>query len=148
MITLTVNYNKDTIKSINKYPSEVKKAIYRGFLKGMRHIEYAAKSSFGKKDKLKVQSGRYRGAITAGVDEDLTGWLKGSVVYAGIHEYGGVIKPKKGKYLKFKINGGWVSVKQVVIPKRPMLRPAIEDNLGTVGKLIKQEVLEALNGNN
>lgn len=43
-------------------------------------------------------------------------------VYARAHNDGAIIKPKKGKYLKFKTaDGRWVSVKQVRIKKRTFL---------------------------
>lgn len=47
------------------------------------------------------------------------------VPYAGIHEYGGLIRPSKGKYLTFVVNQRWVRVTQVVIPARPYLNPAV-----------------------
>ena len=47
--------------------------------------------------------------------------------YAAIHEFGGTIKPKNGKYLKFQINGKWIFAKQVTIPKRPYLEPSLKD---------------------
>lgn len=45
--------------------------------------------------------------------------VSNSTIYARIHQLGGVIKPKTGKYLKFKIGDRWVSVKQVTMPARP-----------------------------
>lgn len=48
--------------------------------------------------------------------------------YAGPHQFGAVIKPKNGKYLKFKTpGGGWVSVKQVTIKKRAFLGVSDKD---------------------
>ena len=45
-----------------------------------------------------------------------------NLAYARIHQLGGVIKPKKGKFLKFRGQGGQeVFVKQVTIPARPYL---------------------------
>ncbi|KKK78934.1 hypothetical protein LCGC14_2838550, partial [marine sediment metagenome] len=46
------------------------------------------------------------------------------VKYALIHEFGGRIVPKKGKHLKFQVDGQWRSVEEVNIPARPYLRPA------------------------
>lgn len=43
------------------------------------------------------------------------------LVYARIHNRGGIIKPKKGKSLKFRIGGQFVTVKQVTIPRREYL---------------------------
>ena len=44
-----------------------------------------------------------------------------NVVYAAIHNYGGTIKPKKAKYLKFMVGGQWASKKEVTIPQRQFL---------------------------
>jgi len=71
-----------------------------------------------------------------------------SVIYGRIHEFGGVIRPKKGKYLRFIVYGGnyrgpdprrkrladmlagdegrVVFAKQVTIPARPYLGPALQ----------------------
>ena len=51
------------------------------------------------------------------------------VIYAAIHEFGGVIKAKNAPYLWFKTKSGdWVRTKSVTIPARPYLRPAIYEN--------------------
>lgn len=48
--------------------------------------------------------------------------------YARIHQKGGTVKPKKGKYLKFKgLDGKDVFVKEVTIPARPYLGVSSED---------------------
>ncbi len=48
--------------------------------------------------------------------------------YARIHQKGGTIKPKKGKYLKFKgLDGEDVFVKEAKIPARPYLGVSAED---------------------
>lgn len=45
-----------------------------------------------------------------------------NLAYARIHQLGGVIKPRKGKFLKFRGQDGQeVFVKQVTIPARPYL---------------------------
>lgn len=42
--------------------------------------------------------------------------------YALIHQLGGTIRPRKGKYLKVgKPGGPWTNLKQVTIPARPFL---------------------------
>jgi len=44
------------------------------------------------------------------------------LLYAGIHQFGGIIRPRQpGGYLRFKVDGQFVSVRQVRIPARPML---------------------------
>lgn len=49
------------------------------------------------------------------------------VVYAAIHEFGGVIVPKQAKLLHFVINGEDIFAKSVQIPARPYLRPALAE---------------------
>lgn len=48
-------------------------------------------------------------------------------VKGAIHQFGGTIKPKKGKALKFKTDGGFVMVKKVEMPARPYIGINQED---------------------
>jgi len=73
------------------------------------------------------------GAVLAGVF---------GVIYAAIHEFGGVITPRSKKYLAFQVDGQWVYTKKSVIPARPYLRPAVDNNL----EEIKQAIIDALRG--
>lgn len=58
------------------------------------------------------------------------------VVYAAIHEFGGMIEARQGKYLKFQVDGNWVQVTKVHIPARPYLRPAVDENKPAIEKAI------------
>lgn len=50
-----------------------------------------------------------------------------NVVYAAIHEFGGVIVPRHAAALVFRTKDGmWHTVKRVVMPARPYMRPAID----------------------
>lgn len=84
-----------------------------------------------------------RAAVKGGKTLDKEGHLKDSIdysatpdkvmvgsnlPYARIHQLGGTIRPKKGKYLKFKgLDGKDVFVKEVMIPARPYLGVSSED---------------------
>ena len=50
-------------------------------------------------------------------------------IYAGVHQFGAVIRPKKGKALVFRMGGGLVFARQVRIPPRPYLGFGAEDEL-------------------
>ena len=63
-----------------------------------------------------VQKARLMRSITHNATNSGTAWGT-NVKYAGIHQFGGVIKAK-GKNLRFQIGGRFVSVKAVTIPKR------------------------------
>lgn len=58
------------------------------------------------------------------------------VKYGAIHEFGGVIRPKRKKALRFMINGEFVTVKSVRIPARPYMGPSLQKNLEAITKLI------------
>ncbi len=48
-------------------------------------------------------------------------------VYAAIHQFGGVIQPRSGGYLVFRLGGRLVHAKKVTIPARPFLGISTED---------------------
>jgi phage gpG-like protein len=58
------------------------------------------------------------------------------VVYAAIHEFGGVITPIRAKALHFVIDGKHILTQRVVIPARPYLRPAVDEHKEAVGAAI------------
>jgi phage virion morphogenesis protein len=76
--------------------------------------------------KILTDTARLRNSIDYAIAGDTI--LAGSnAMYALIHQKGGTITPKKGKYLKFKVGGkggkggNWISAKQVTIKARPYL---------------------------
>jgi phage gpG-like protein len=61
-----------------------------------------------------------------------------NVIYAAIHEFGGVIKAKKAKALRFKTkDGNWVFTKSVTIPARPYMRPAVDVGRGRIKQAVR-----------
>lgn len=59
------------------------------------------------------------------VGDKIIGEFGSNVEYAAIHEFGGEIKAKNVKFLRFRtFDGAWHSVKKVTMPARPYLRPA------------------------
>lgn len=49
----------------------------------------------------------------------------GDLIYPPVHERGAVIRPTRGLYLVFQVDGHWVQVRQVTIPPRPYFEPAL-----------------------
>ena len=142
---LDIDLKLDTKSKIwlKKFHPNFKEGFYKGLKKAMMYAESKAKKSFGKAGNLKARSGHLRRSIKSGANRN-KGWLSNDVVYAGIHEYGGTIKPKGGGYLKFKIGDQFVSVKEVVIPARPFLKPAIEDNYNKIEDIIFDRILKEI----
>lgn len=55
--------------------------------------------------------------------------VKTNVIYAALMQFGGVIRPKKGKFLKFKTPlGKWMFLKSVKIPARPYFGINVDDS--------------------
>jgi len=96
---------------------------------------------------LKVRTGRYRSSITSkieGAGSDITGKVGTNVVYAPVHEYGATIAPKRRKYLTFQVEGHWVSVKAVKIPKRPIWEPTLKESQDKIRSLFRTAFAELL----
>lgn len=100
---------------------------------------------------LKAPTGNLRGAINvknAERDGEFTatvGVNLGTVPYARIHEYGGVIFPKTKPYLVFKTpDGAWHSVRQVVIPERSYLRSSLHEMVPTIEQQIRAALKRAV----
>lgn len=66
------------------------------------------------------------------------------VPYAAIHEHGGTILPKRGRYLKFRVNGEWRQVTRVVMPERPYVRPSLKEAGQAFPALLSARVTDAL----
>lgn len=93
---------------------------------------------------LRVDSGRLRGSIhnsrvvkRGGIYVAPIGTR---VKYAKIHEFGGTILPKRGRFLSWVDRGTKkrIFARKVKMPARPFLRPALRDRKN------RQEVLEIL----
>lgn len=64
-----------------------------------------------------------------------------NVKYAAIHQFGGTIKAKKKKALRFNVNGKWAMKKKVTMPKRPFIGFSKDDEAD-----IKRLFQDALKG--
>lgn len=77
-------------------------------------------------------------SVSGTLSSSLRWWFAGSdvyvgtnLVYAAIHEYGGIIKAKNAPYLVFKIGDKWIRTKQVTMPARPYLSTSIKELFDT-----------------
>lgn len=67
-----------------------------------------------------LMDGHLRDSITHNV-EDESVVIGSDSPYAAIHQFGGEIRPKRGKSLVFQAGKGMVFVRKVTIPARPFL---------------------------
>ena len=130
MLDIIINGAKEVAEKLKQAAEKSAIAMRKGLKRSAIIIEGEAKRIVydGHPDHLKGGKGRLRGSITHQVDESgLTAKIGSNVIYARIHEFGGVIKAKNAPYLMFKGEDGWVRVKEVTIPARPYLKPAFEE---------------------
>ena len=110
-------------------------------------------------------TGKSKGTLSRSItvlrkDSRLEAEIGPSVIYGRIHEFGGVIKPVKGLYLWFRLpgaqaisyskdgtakagkmtDGHLIRVKQVTIPARPYLTPALNDARPEINTIFEQEI--------
>lgn len=101
----------------------MEEAVRKNFAEGGRPKWQGLKYREGKP---LTDSGNLLGSITQAYDNHQA-IVGTNSLYARIHNYGGVITPKKGQYLKFKIGDRWVQVKKVEIPQREFMKLTPED---------------------
>lgn len=126
--------------------------ILLGAAKAGGHVvEGAAKLNVSGRPGLEVRSDNLRGAINV-TEESSTKTLAevnigpSNVIYARIHEYGGVIVPDTAPVLAWydKDAGEWIHAKAVHIPARPYMRPALDDNEERIQAAVETEVWRGL----
>ena len=65
--------------------------------------------------------------------------------YAPVHEYGAIIRAKNVPFLRFMTRDKkWHSVKEVRIPKRPFLGPALNDSKESIFNIVMKHAEAAL----
>jgi phage virion morphogenesis protein len=84
-----------------------------------------------------------RDSITSDAD-DTQAVVGSNLIYAAIHQEGGVIRPKNAAALVFNIPGvGWRRVNKVTIPARPFLGVS-EDDRDNIGDLVAADIAGAV----
>lgn len=95
-----------------------------------------------KKGQTLVDTRRLRNSITKKVYFDHVE-VGTNVRYAAIHQYGGTIKPRRKKWLRFKSGGRWAMKKKVKIPARPFIGIG-EDDILDIQEICEKTIEEAL----
>ena len=144
------------------------KAIAQALEKAAIVVQMEAKRQvgLGGREHLKVVSGKLQGSITRHIEGGgLTAVIGTNLRYARIHEYGGVIRPKKpGGVLVFRVEtqqnigqyrssrrkdtamSNVIFAKKVTIPARPYLGPAMAIRRAEVERTFARHMRELLDG--
>lgn len=89
-----------------------------------------------------TRDGHLSGSISARHGRDFAEWGVNRI-YAAIHQFGGTIRPKNGKALRFALaGGGFATVKSVTMPARPFLGLS-DDDKADIADLIGRRLAAA-----
>jgi len=125
-------------------PGYCKKSVQRSCLA----VEVRAKTHHLAGITLNKRSGRLQRSVKSKVWQSGTtqwsGRVGSPVVYAAIHQFGGVIVPVNSKYLVFQINGNWIRTKKVTMPARVWLSKSLDDELANIKKIFGVNGLKVL----
>jgi len=127
---ITISGGNNATSGILRTAYELPGGIYRGVVKSVSLVETRAKTHHLAGVTLKPRSHFLQRSVKSDVKQNetqVTGRVGSPVVYAAIHEFGGIIRPKKAKYLVFQINGQWVRTTHVNMPKREWLLKSFQD---------------------
>lgn len=98
-----------------------------------------------------VFSRRQRGTLRNSIYPEITETEDGAeavisphMIYGRIQELGGTIRPVKKKVLHFRIDDREIFVKQVTIPPRPYLAPAVNDHVKRIRDVMAGSIQDNL----
>ena len=141
-MTINISGATELLANLKKYPSKVNSAIKTTIVRAALEVQTKAQELAPRKT-----GDLARSIAVAYEDGGMTARIGTNKVYGRIQEYGGVILPKKGKYLTFKSNGKWVRAKKVRIPQykgRGYLTPAGAYVSSRIQKMIDEELSSIL----
>ena len=106
------------------------------------HAQLNARNVFSRR-----QRGQLRNSIIFTAQQTGNGAEAGigpQVIYGRIQELGGTIRPIRAKMLHFKIDDRDIYVKQVTLPPRPYLAPAVNDHVDQIREAMEASILDNL----
>ena len=93
------------------------------------------------------QRGTLRNSIYPEVHRTATGAeaeIGPKVIYGRIQELGGTIRPVKAKVLHFRIDDRDIYAKQITLPPRPYLAPAVNDHIDEIRDVMAEAIADGL----
>lgn len=87
-------------------------------------------------------SGRLFQSLTHEAAADHAAWGS-NAIYAGIHQFGGEIRPRNKKLLAFRTVDGFVTASRVAMPPRPFLGIDADDRI-EIGAIVNDWIAEVV----
>lgn len=147
-VDIDINKQKKLIKTLDQLSGKIiGDAIEAGIKRGAEKVQERARANVDRKF-TKHPTGKLRESIMVkmeGSGRNAKAKVGSDLVYSRIHEYGGIIRPKKAKMLAWRgEDGKMIFAKQVRMPARPYLEPALKMNPIDVLKIIGGSVYDGI----
>lgn len=152
--TIKIAGDIEVKQKIDKMPETIMRAFKQAMTRTIIKLaSYIAKNKLSGQV-LKVRTGMLRRSLLGSVNsqdavksfpDGVEGKVGTNLVYARIHEYGGVIKPKRANALCFVIDGHFIRVKQVKIPERSYLRTGLREQATDLIQFFSGELQKEIN---
>ena len=140
-IKVTVD-SQELRDALDAMADDLTAAVGRATSDALHMVEGMAKTN------APIRTGRLRGSIrVTGPGGGAGGW-SGKVgphtVYANIQEFGGVIVPKRVRFLRWVDAGGEHFARKVTIPAHPYMRPAVGEAKPLIGPLYEAAIARVI----
>lgn len=140
---ITITGGDEAVAGIRKTANELPGMILQAMVEACSLVETRAKTHHLAGATLQARSHRLQQSVKMDVKQagtKITGRVGSPVVYAAIHEFGGIIRPKNAKYLVFQIDGRFIRARQVTMPKREWLLKSFQDVQGKIEGIFGRKV--------
>lgn len=141
---ITFKYNKQGVDVLMKKVDAVGKNFIEGAKIAMQDTLLDIQTTAKSPGYVPYITGNLKRSITHSIEagnNKIIGKVGSNVVYAAIQEFGGTIRPKNGKYLRFKGSYGWATVKSVTIKGKFYITRAIKYNMGKFKQRLEKLIL-------
>jgi len=143
-LATTVKGDKELARKFDKAGKTMPKTVERAMWKCVYMVQRTGKRKLTGGNPLNVRTGELRSSLSAEVNKihgnEYEGRVGTNIIYGKIHEYGATIRAKTGEYMTWPSGAGWVRAREVRIPARPWLNPALRENRQKINKTLGMEV--------
>ena len=133
----------DFRRGMDKTAKDMPGRIYKAVVQSCSLIETRAKTHHLAGATLKARTHELQKSVKSRVRQSgntVSGRVGSRMLYAAIHEYGGIIRPKNAKYLVFRIDSKWIRTKKVTMPKREWLSKSLRDVQGQIEIIFGRQI--------
>jgi phage gpG-like protein len=148
-ITVKVEGADEAREGMKRMADAMPGSIYAAVVESCALVQKQAQTVHLAGATLNYRTHRLQQSVKMDVRTDgkkVVGRVGSAVVYAAIHEFGGVIVPKNAKFLCFQIEGRWIRTKKVTMPAREWLLKSVTDVQDKIEEIFGRKVEICIGG--